>query len=213
MFTIGPAIILEIFHRHARTKEAQLQVELARLKYLAPRERLVAPKSDEAAGEAQEQSANPFTSWSADKCAIVSRTSTRTRCRSRRTSRASTSPGRSVQVSIVGYTNAGKSSLMRALTSSDVLVAINCSLPSIRPFGRCSRRPNLASSYPTRLVLFETFRMISLPHFDRLSTKRWMLRFYFMWWMHLIHRCALTFKSREKSSGVSTPENFLRFSS
>jgi GTP-binding protein HflX len=35
-----PAIILEIFHRHARTKEAQLQVELARLKYLAPRERV-----------------------------------------------------------------------------------------------------------------------------------------------------------------------------
>src|SRR5712675_497662 len=32
-----PAIILEIFHRHARTKEARLQVELARLKYFAPR--------------------------------------------------------------------------------------------------------------------------------------------------------------------------------
>ena len=33
---------------------------------------------------------------------------------------------------------------------------------------------------PTPLVLFETFRMTSWPHFDRLSTKRWMLRFYFM---------------------------------
>src|SRR5258705_4629533 len=39
-----PAIILEIFHRHARTKEAQLQVELARLKYLAPRERVSGAK-------------------------------------------------------------------------------------------------------------------------------------------------------------------------
>src|SRR5258708_27749397 len=39
-----PAIILGIFHRHARTKEAQLQVELARLKYLAPRERVSGAK-------------------------------------------------------------------------------------------------------------------------------------------------------------------------
>jgi hypothetical protein len=30
------------------------------------------------------------------------------------------------------------------------------------------------------LVLFETFRMISWLHFDRPSTKRWMLRFYFL---------------------------------
>src|ERR1700677_4840378 len=42
-----PAIILEIFHRHARTKEAQLQVELARLKYLSPRERVAGAKERE----------------------------------------------------------------------------------------------------------------------------------------------------------------------
>src|SRR5438876_55240 len=60
------------------------------------------------------------------------------------------------------------------------LSPINFSLRLIRPFGRCSRRPNLASSSPTPSVLFETFRMISWPHFDRLSTKRWMLRSYFM---------------------------------
>src|SRR5437899_1306160 len=45
-----PAIILEIFHRHARTKEAQLQVELARLKYLAPRERVVGAKERRGGG-------------------------------------------------------------------------------------------------------------------------------------------------------------------
>jgi len=56
--------------------------------------------------------------------------------------------------------------------SSDVLVADNFSLTSIRPFGRCNRRPNPASSSPTPLFSFETFRMISWPHFDRLSTKR-----------------------------------------
>ncbi|MEO7735808.1 MAG: GTPase HflX, partial [Kofleriaceae bacterium] len=31
------AVIVEIFHRHAKTREARLQVEIARLKYLAPR--------------------------------------------------------------------------------------------------------------------------------------------------------------------------------
>src|SRR5258705_8365110 len=45
-----PAIILEIFHRHARTKEAQLQVELARLKYLAPRERVAGAKERRGGG-------------------------------------------------------------------------------------------------------------------------------------------------------------------
>src|SRR6185369_5011941 len=45
-----PAIILEIFHRHARTKEAQLQVELARIKYLAPRERVVGAKERKGGG-------------------------------------------------------------------------------------------------------------------------------------------------------------------
>src|ERR1700722_17382927 len=45
-----PAIILEIFHRHARTKEAQLQVELARLKYLAPRQRVAGAKERRGGG-------------------------------------------------------------------------------------------------------------------------------------------------------------------
>ena len=31
------SVILEIFHRHAKTREARLQVEIARLRYLAPR--------------------------------------------------------------------------------------------------------------------------------------------------------------------------------
>lgn len=32
-------VIVEIFHRHAKTPEAKLQVEIARLKYLSPRHR------------------------------------------------------------------------------------------------------------------------------------------------------------------------------
>src|ERR1051326_819505 len=44
------AVILEIFHRHARTKEAQLQVEISRLKYLAPRERVAGAKERRGGG-------------------------------------------------------------------------------------------------------------------------------------------------------------------
>src|SRR6266851_1605900 len=35
--TGGTGVIMEIFHRHAHSREAKLQVEIARLKYVAPR--------------------------------------------------------------------------------------------------------------------------------------------------------------------------------
>src|SRR5262245_43193960 len=45
------SVILEIFHRHARTREARLQVEIARLKYLAPRLRESSGGGDRVRGE------------------------------------------------------------------------------------------------------------------------------------------------------------------
>jgi GTPase len=56
-----PAIIIEIFDRHARTKEARLQVELARLRYLAPRERGAGAKERRGGGRGGRGVANPFT--------------------------------------------------------------------------------------------------------------------------------------------------------
>src|SRR5688500_7837459 len=44
-------VILEIFHRHARSREAKLQVEIARLKYVAPRLR------ESSGGDARQQGA------------------------------------------------------------------------------------------------------------------------------------------------------------
>lgn len=119
-----PAIILEIFHRHARTKEAQLQVELARLKYLAPRNRIAGAKERRGGGRGARAVSESFHE--------LQRRQVRDRIRElqaeleavhaeeveRRRHREGLS-----KVAIVGYTNAGKSSLMRALTSSDVLVA------------------------------------------------------------------------------------------
>ena len=118
-----PAVILEIFHRHARTKEAQLQVELARLTYLAPRERVSGAKerkggrgargAGESFHEIERREVRDRISELQGELETVHREQLE-----RRRHREGM-----FKVAIVGYTNAGKSSLMRALTSSDVLVA------------------------------------------------------------------------------------------
>src|SRR6266568_3070313 len=119
-----PAIILEIFHRHARTKEAQLQVELARLQYLAPRERVAGAKERRGGGRGARGVSESFHELERrqvrDRISELQREldAVHTDQVERRRHREGLS-----KVAIVGYTNAGKSSLMRALTSSDVLVA------------------------------------------------------------------------------------------
>src|SRR5437660_9159252 len=119
-----PAIILEIFHRHARTKEARLQVELARLKYLDPRERVVGAKERRGGGRGARGVSESFHELERrqvrDRISELQREldAVHTEQVERRRHREGLS-----KVAIVGYTNAGKSSLMRALTSSEVLVA------------------------------------------------------------------------------------------
>jgi GTP-binding protein HflX len=119
-----PAIILEIFHRHARTKEAQLQVELARLKYLAPRERVSGAKERRGGGRGARGVSESF--HEIERRKVRDRTSELHRelkaVHREQVERRRHREGLP-KVAIVGYTNAGKSSLMRALTLSEVLVA------------------------------------------------------------------------------------------
>ena len=119
-----PAIILEIFHRHARTKEAQLQVELARLKYLAPRERVSGAKERRGGGRGARGVSESF--HEIERRKVRDRTSELQRelkaVHREQIERRRHREGLP-KVAIVGYTNAGKSSLMRALTLSEVLVA------------------------------------------------------------------------------------------
>ena len=119
------SVILEIFHRHARTREARLQVEIARLKYLAPRLREGSGGGDRVRGGIGGKGAGE-SSLELDRRRIRDRIAelrheldqieggSRTR-RERRSDLPT--------VALVGYTNAGKSSLMRALTSTEVYVA------------------------------------------------------------------------------------------
>lgn len=114
-------VIVEIFHRHARSREARLQVELARLAYVAPRLREGGAPSERQAGRGAGDTALELDRRRIrDRMAEIRREleSVLRDHGTRRHLRHGTPT-----VALVGYTNAGKSSLMRALTGSDVLVA------------------------------------------------------------------------------------------
>jgi GTP-binding protein HflX len=119
------SVILEIFHRHAKTREARLQVEVARLKYLAPRLRASSGGGDRVRGGiggkgAGESSLELDRRRIRDRIAELKDELARIEGGSKiRRDRRSALP----TVALVGYTNAGKSSLMRALTSTDVYIA------------------------------------------------------------------------------------------
>jgi GTP-binding protein HflX len=119
------AVIVEIFHRHAKTREARLQVEVARLKYVAPRLRAAGGGGDRVRGGIGGKGAGE-SSLELDRRRIrdriaelrdeLAKIAGGTKTRRDRRSELPT-------VALVGYTNAGKSSLMRALTSTEVYVA------------------------------------------------------------------------------------------
>ncbi|MFL5355454.1 GTPase HflX [Archangium sp.] len=114
-------VIVDIFHRHARSREARMQVEIARLNYLAPRMR-------ESTGSRERQQGR----GSGDSAVELDRRKIRDRLAELREGLVAIQQDQDnrryarrdqLRVALVGYTNAGKSSLMRALTGSEVLVA------------------------------------------------------------------------------------------
>lgn len=118
-------VIVEIFHRHAKSREARLQVEIARLSYVAPRLREAGAGGDRQRGGIGGKGAGE-SALELDRRKIRDRIAELRRElasieRESATRRASRQQQR--RVALVGYTNAGKSSLMRALTSSGVYVA------------------------------------------------------------------------------------------
>ncbi len=116
------AVILEIFHRHATSRAARAQVEIVRLAYMAPRLR-----------ETRKGGTDRQQGRGAGEAAIeTDRRKVRDRICELRKEIAAIDQERQIQrnrrgdlrrVALVGYTNAGKSTLMRALTGSEVLVA------------------------------------------------------------------------------------------
>jgi GTP-binding protein HflX len=124
-------VILEIFHRNARSRAAKAQVEIARLGYMAPRLReaakLAGPQGRQRSGVGGRGAGESHTELDRRKIRdriaelqleIVAMEAERKIQRARRQGRQAPA-----SVALVGYTNAGKSTLMRALTGSEVLVA------------------------------------------------------------------------------------------
>jgi GTP-binding protein HflX len=124
-------VILEIFHRHARSSVARAQVEIARLGYMAPRMReaakLAGPKDRARSGTGGRSGGESH--GELDRRKIRDRITELQKeldamGLGRRTQRVRRQERQGVaRVALVGYTNAGKSTLMRALTGSEVLVA------------------------------------------------------------------------------------------
>jgi GTP-binding protein HflX len=124
-------VILEIFHRNARSRAARAQVEIARLGYMAPRLReaakLAGPQGRQRSGVGGRGGGESHTELDRRKIRdriaelqqeIAAMDVERKTQRARRQERQGLA-----SVALVGYTNAGKSTLMRALTGSEVLVA------------------------------------------------------------------------------------------
>ena len=117
-----PGVIIEIFSQHARTKEAKTQVEIARLNYLLPRLTHFWTHFERQRGGMQLKGMG-------EKQIEVDRRLVKKRIEILRGRLASIEKERTVQragrksvlkVAFVGYTNAGKSTLLNALTHSNV---------------------------------------------------------------------------------------------
>jgi len=160
-------VILDIFHRNARSRAARAQVEIARLGYMAPRLRemakLAGPQGRQRSGTGGRGSGESHTELDKRKIRdriaellqeIAAMDVERKTQRSRRQERQGLA-----NVALVGYTNAGKSTLMRALTGSEVLVedklfaTLDTTVRALRP-----------ESMP-RVLLSDTVGFIkNLPH-------------------------------------------------
>ena len=118
-------LILDIFTKHAKTKEAKTQVQLAQLEYFLPRltriwthlERQMGGIGTRAgAGETQIEIdrrliRNKITKLKKELTAIEKQRKVQNNRRDN-----------AFRIALIGYTNAGKSTLMNALTNADVLV-------------------------------------------------------------------------------------------
>lgn len=156
-------VIIRIFASRARTREAVLQVELARLEYSLPR--LAHMYGD----LARQRGGNYGAKGSGEKQLELDRRQTRLKIQQLKAELKKVRQNRATQrkrrqkiplptIALCGYTNAGKSSLMNALTGSDTLVE-NKLFATLDPL---TRRIKIAGD---EILMTDTVGFISnLPH-------------------------------------------------
>lgn len=152
------ALILDIFALHAKTAEGKLQVELAQLKYFYPRLSGLNDNLSRQGGGIGTRGPGE-TKLETDKRYIKNRIrllneKIKLLEKHRKELHKQREKSDVYTVVLVGYTNAGKSSLLNALTSSDVLVADRL-FATLDPF---SRKLDLGNG--THVILVDTVGFI-----------------------------------------------------
>ncbi len=124
-------VILDIFAKRAQTKEARLQVELARMQYALPRLARMWGHLDREGGSGGGQGGGAARGMGEKQIEVDRRLANLSidRCKrelehvrkQRRTQRKERERLETPHAAIVGYTNAGKSSLLNALSGAEVM--------------------------------------------------------------------------------------------
>ncbi|HEY5536888.1 MAG TPA: GTPase HflX [Ignavibacteria bacterium] len=163
-------LILDIFAQNARTAQAKLQVELAQLEYLLPRlTRQWTHLSKQYGGIGTKGPGE--TQIETDRRLINTRISVlknklKTIVQQRKTQ--SEERKKYIRLALVGYTNAGKSTLLNMLTDSDVYVEnkLFATLDtSTRALNLSRAGKNLESRFPKKVLISDTVGFIrNLPH-------------------------------------------------
>ncbi|NLO44581.1 MAG: GTPase HflX, partial [Candidatus Cloacimonetes bacterium] len=160
-------VILTIFHRHAKTKEAKLQVKLAELKYQLPRLKRLWTHLDQERGAARAMG-GAASRGMGEKQLEIDKRLIREQIRKidkaidrisaiKETQRKSRDKTKTI--CIVGYTNAGKSTLFNRLTDAGVLVQDQL----FATLDSTSRQLKLSAGEP--VILSDTVGFIAdLPH-------------------------------------------------
>lgn len=157
-------LILDIFAMHARTHEGRLQVELAQLEYQLPRltklwthlSRTGGGIGTRGPGESQLETDRRLIR---DRISLMKARVDQVR-RSRETGARARSDGGVPMVAIVGYTNAGKSTLLNSLVGSNAVPAEDRLFATLDPTSRRLRLPSGAHAIVTDTVGF----IHKLPH-------------------------------------------------
>lgn len=164
------ALILDIFAQHAKSREGKAQVELAQLEYLLPRLRGWGESMSRQAGGRVAGGEGIGSRGPGETKIELDRRRIRNRMAKLRKQIAAMEPSRATkrarressalpQVAIVGYTNAGKSSLLNEITGADVMVQ-NQLFATLDPTVRRAQTPD-----GREFTIADTVGFVrSLPH-------------------------------------------------